>query len=67
MADRGWQRNHRDGDVTRQEFRDWRTQRGLREKDVAEMFGLTETEVKQMEAGSKAIYDRLRRQVARVK
>ena len=51
--------------MTRQELREWRLTQGLREQDVAEMFGLTETDVKHIESGRKAIPENFQRHIKR--
>ena len=50
--------------MTRQEMKSWRLFRGLRESDVAQMFGFTEAEIKDMESGKTAIPDRIYRQIS---
>lgn len=41
--------------MTKEEMRQWRLSLGLRESDVAAMFGETEQEIKNYESGRKAI------------
>jgi DNA-binding transcriptional regulator YiaG len=41
--------------MTRQEFQAWRLVLGLKESDVAQMFGHTEQEIKNFESGRTAV------------
>ena len=50
--------------MTRQEMKSWRLARGLRESDVAQMFGFAEAEIKDMESGKTAIPDKVHRQIS---